>query len=120
MRNWWKVRNCNGNVGFVPYTALMVCNYEYEETAYVVGVDSETKSEEDQLETPDRNHSHQDQSLLARQFMAHPLVRRDSLHRSASVPVPPPMPPTPFTSNKPLQANLVMRAAAVKAAGNIN
>lgn len=112
-------------MGFVPYTALHRLEYEDRNVPSSSIVEERKMSNgQDQWKNQEisNNHKQQNQSLLAKQFMAHPLVLRDSIKRTNSVPppVPPPMPPTPYNKKKPLHANLILRSPEVKAAGNLS
>lgn len=124
-RKWWKVCNFNGNIGFVPYTVLTLCNFDPEDlpiqsTAHNMNMNNGRQDDNRNYQKQaQENGYNQQQSYLSQQFKAHPLVRRDSIKRSYSVPVPPPMPPTPCNDRKPPPPppNPVIKTPEIKKTG---
>lgn len=105
-------------MGYVPYTALAPCNFgptnglrdsdspgrndtmqwqlgSPRSSTKIEGSPNNQHKRESRRQfkaSPDNQQDIHAPSLLFRQFMAHPLVKRDSIKRANSVPIPPPMP----------------------------
>ncbi|XP_053970054.1 epidermal growth factor receptor kinase substrate 8 isoform X1 [Anastrepha ludens] len=95
-RNWWKVRNSAGNVGYVPHTVLKAHNFEVQPNYSTKDTDSVTSSILDH-ETANLNQNNNQFVDATERETVQSKNAGKSMPRSYSmpnVPVPPPMPPT--------------------------
>ncbi|CAD6995503.1 epidermal growth factor receptor kinase substrate 8 isoform X2 [Ceratitis capitata] len=127
-RNWWKVRNSAGNVGYVPHTVLKANNFEVHTNYSPRDTDSIVSSifEQESLNVNKNNINHNlhrntltpfvdasDESMSSSNKAAKSMPRSYSM---PNVPVPPPMPP-PTDSEPPTPSGTLKRNMA--AAGSL-
>uniref|UniRef100_A0A0A1XAD1 Epidermal growth factor receptor kinase substrate 8-like protein 2 n=1 Tax=Zeugodacus cucurbitae TaxID=28588 RepID=A0A0A1XAD1_ZEUCU len=126
-RNWWKVRNSAGNVGYVPHTVLKAHNFEVHSNYSMRDTDSIVSSlhETEAVNGNQNNANNMYRNTLTpfvdapeRESMSSTNVSK-SMPRSYSmpnVPIPPPMPP-PTDSETPTPTGTLKRNMA--AAGSL-
>ncbi|XP_017479993.1 PREDICTED: epidermal growth factor receptor kinase substrate 8 isoform X2 [Rhagoletis zephyria] len=114
-RNWWKARNCVGNVGYVPHTVLKAHNFDAHSNNSTGDTDS-VKSYNLENEATNINQNNLSRNTIVpfveateRETAASTKMAK-SMPRSYSmpnVPVPPPMPPS--TESEPLTPSGTLR-----------